>query len=201
MPSKDSPARRRIMETASSLFYAEGIHAVGIDRIIADATVAKATFYHHFPSKDELVRAYIEERSRQQRALFASLSEEDPRERLLALFTVIADWCALPGFRGCLFINAAAEYPDSAHPVRQAIVDHRAWFRGALQELVESGGYREADRVASALVVLRDGLAVGAYLDDGDDLREVVREAVLRALGEPSGNGTRSSDGISAGVR
>ncbi|MEV0587824.1 TetR/AcrR family transcriptional regulator [Nonomuraea sp. NPDC050310] len=184
MARQESPARHRIMATASALFYAEGIHAVGIDRIIAEAGVAKATFYHHFPSKDELVRAYIEDQGRLQRAAIAGVPGDGPRERLLALYDALGEWSRQPGFRGCMFINAAAEYPDPAHPVRQAVAAQRAWFRSTVRDLVAAAGHPEAERIASILVLLRDGLAVGADLDDPEVLKGVVREAVLRALGE-----------------
>src|SRR5947207_4781212 len=81
------PARARVLETAARLFYAEGVHAVGIDRIIAEAGVAKATFYHHFPSKDDLVRAYVVEQSSWQRTAAASLPAAAPRQTLEAIFT------------------------------------------------------------------------------------------------------------------
>src|SRR4051794_1140020 len=101
------------MTVASALFYAEGIHAVGIDRIIAEAGVAKATFYHHFVSKDELVRAYlVEEYQRQRDALEAvHRAAADPRAALLGIFELLVDNAANPRFRGCPFTNAAAEYP------------------------------------------------------------------------------------------
>src|SRR4051812_29759986 len=121
-----SPARRRVLDTASALFYTRGIHSVGVDRVIAEAGVAKATFYHHFPSKDDLVRAYLLEQDAAIRQA-AALTDVPPEERVMAVFAAIGEISCGPGFRGCAFINAAAEYPDPDHPVRQVVTEHRRW--------------------------------------------------------------------------
>jgi AcrR family transcriptional regulator len=179
--SAASPARTRVLETATRLFYAEGVHAVGIDRIIAEAGVAKATFYHHFPAKDELVRAYVEEQSQIQRATAARLPEASPRDMVLAIFDSIGELGRDPGYRGCPFVNAAAEYPDPDHPVRQAIADHRAWFRELLRNLLAADGRPDAEQTADLLVALKDGLLVGADLDDPAH-QSLIRDAVTRLL-------------------
>jgi AcrR family transcriptional regulator len=176
-----SAARARLLETATRLFYAEGVHAVGIDRIIAEAGVAKATFYHHFPTKDQLVRAYLEQQSHLQRAIAASLPETTPRERLLAIFDNVGDLGRDPGYRGCPFVNAAAEYPDPTHPVREAIAEHRRWFRSLLRDLLAADGHPDPGRTADILVALKDGLLVGADLDD-PAARTLIRDAVTRLL-------------------
>lgn len=177
----DRPARGRLLEAATRLFYAEGVHAVGVDRIIAEASVAKATFYHHFPGKDDLVCAYVEEQSQIQRARAAQLPRASSRETVLAIFEIVEEMGREPDYRGCPFVNAAAEYPDSAHPVRRAIADHRRWFRGVLRDILVADGHPEAERTADILVALKDGLLVGAYLDE-PSVRAVTREAVSRLM-------------------
>jgi AcrR family transcriptional regulator len=179
---RDSPARRRVLDTATALFYAEGVHAVGIDRIIGEAGVAKATFYHHFPAKEELVRAYVQEQSHRRRAAVGQFPPRPPRDTLLAIFDFIGELADRPGYRGCPFINAAAEYPDPANPVRQAIDDHRRWTRDLVRELLVADGHRDADRTADILVVIGDGLLVGSDLDDPTELRVLIRDAVTRVL-------------------
>jgi AcrR family transcriptional regulator len=180
-----SPARDRVLETATRLFYAEGVHAVGIDRIIAEAGVAKATFYHHFPAKDELVRAYLVQQSQLQRATAASLGKATPREMLLAIFDNVGELGRDPGYRGCPFVNAAAEYPDPSHPVRQAISEHRRWFRTLLRDLLAEDGHPDPERTADLLVALKDGLLVAADLDD-PTRQSVIRDAVIRLLDGPA---------------
>jgi AcrR family transcriptional regulator len=185
--SRESPARRRILDTATGLFYADCVRAVGIDRIIAEAGVAKATFYHHFPTKDALVRAYLSEQHRQQQqsaeAIRAGLAL--PREVLLRIFDYMVEIGVGPGYRGCPFINAAAEYPDPTHPVRVAIADQRRWIRGLLRDLLAEAGHPDPERAAAILMLIRDGLVVGFDLDDPHALREPIRDAVSRVLDAP----------------
>ncbi|MEV0996589.1 TetR/AcrR family transcriptional regulator [Nonomuraea sp. NPDC050202] len=177
-----SPARTRVLESAARLFYGEGVHTVGIDRIIAEAGVAKATFYHHFPSKDDLVRAYIVEQGAAQRGMAESMREGSPRERLLAIFTFMCEFGAGPAYRGCAFVNTAAEYPDPAHPVRQAIAEHRRWTRDLYRDLLAADGHPDPERTADVLLLVRDGLVVGFDLDDPATVRAAVETALARVL-------------------
>ncbi|MGI5208440.1 TetR/AcrR family transcriptional regulator [Spirillospora sp. CA-108201] len=181
-----SAAWSRVFETATRLFYAEGVHAVGIDRIIAEAGVAKATFYHHFPSKDELVRVYIVEQSLRQRGIADMPESATPREALLAAFERMCTFGSDPSYRGCPFINAAAEYPDPAHPVRRAIDEYREWCRGLFRDLLAADGHPDPDGTAHTLMLLRDGLAVGFDLDDPATVRTAVHEAVTSVLDAPA---------------
>ncbi|MFW6695120.1 TetR/AcrR family transcriptional regulator [Streptomyces sp. MAR4 CNX-425] len=177
-----SPARGRVLDAATRLFYAEGVHAVGIDRIIAEAGVAKATFYHHFRTKDDLVAAYVTDQCRRQRQAAAALPAGPPRATLLAVYDLVGAAGAGPGYRGCPFINAAAEYPDPDHPVRVAVADFRRWFRGMVRDLLAADGHPDAERTADLLLVLRDGLVVGSDLGDAAELGRLTREAVERVL-------------------
>lgn len=180
---REGSARGRILDTATRLFYAEGVHAVGIDRIIAEAGVAKATFYHHFPAKDELVRAYLAaEYQRQRDAVEALRASVGPRAALVRIFDYLGDTGASAAFRGCPFTNAAAEYPDPAHPVRQTIADFRRWTRGLFRDLLAAAGDPEAERTATILMMIRDGIVVGSDLDDTEGLRPAIREALDRVL-------------------
>ncbi len=178
---QESPAKRRVLDAASSLFYAEGIHAVGVDRVIAEAAVAKATFYHHFPSKDDLVCAYLEEQHLRTRRMTVP-DGETAEDRILSVFDALGEATCGPGFRGCAFINAAAEYPDPRHPVRQVAAAHRAWFVGVLRDLLVKAGHPDPDRTATMLAMLRDGLVIAGALDDAPRVRALVREAVTRVL-------------------
>jgi AcrR family transcriptional regulator len=177
-----SPARRRLLDTATRLFYEGGIHAVGIDRIIAEAGVAKATFYNHFRSKDELVVAYVQEQDRLGRAAVAALPKQPPREMIEAILGRISEAAIAGGFRGCPFLNAAAEYPDPASPVRQAVDARRAWYHDSLRDLLAAAGDPAPSVTASLLVALSDGLLESAYLDDPEKIPALVREAVARLL-------------------
>ncbi|MEU9868951.1 MULTISPECIES: TetR/AcrR family transcriptional regulator [Actinomadura] len=181
-----SAAWSRVFDTATRLFYAEGVHAVGVDRIIAEAGVAKATFYHHFPSKDDLVRAYVTEQSLRQRGIADVPASATPREALLTAFERMCTFGSEPSYRGCPFINVAAEYPDPAHPVRRAVDEHREWCRGLFRDLLAADGHPDPERTAHTLMLLRDGLAVGFDLDDPATVRTAVHEAVTRILDAPT---------------
>lgn len=179
-----SPARRRILDTAHRLFYAEGIHTVGIDRIIAEAGVAKATFYHHFPAKDDLVCDYLTEQSEFQRNVAAQrrASGASPQEILYGIFDFLAELGCNPDFHGCAFLNAAAQYSDPDHPVRLVVADHRRWFRGLLYDLLVESGHATPDLTADLLHNFRDGLVIASHLDDPATVRSQTHAMLTRLL-------------------
>lgn len=180
-----SPARQRLLDTATRLFYTEGIHAVGIDRIIAEAGVAKATFYNHFPSKDDLVLAYIEDQDRIGREAVAALPVRPPREMIAAIMDRIGAAVMVGDWRGCPFLNAAAEYPDPRSAVRRAIDRRRAWYHDTLRKLLAADGDPAPSDTASLLVALSDGLLESAYLDDPRPVAGLIRKALARMLLRP----------------
>lgn len=144
--------------------------------------MAKATFYNHFPSKDDLVVAYIEEQDRLGRAAVAALPKQSPREAIAAIMGRIGEAVTAGGWRGCPFLNAAAEYPDPASPVRRAIDARRGWYHETLRSLLAADGDPSPAVTASLLVALSDGLLESAYLDDPEAVPGLVREAVARLL-------------------
>ncbi|WP_143340416.1 TetR/AcrR family transcriptional regulator [Demequina sp. NBRC 110057] len=160
----DGP-RERLLATASALFYEEGIHAVGIDRIVNEAGVPRATLYRHFAGKEGLVLAYLRGEDAAIRGQAAAAAAAAPERQLgLAIAAIAAD-IAQRHTRGCPFINAAAEYPDADSEVRGLIDAHRAWFRQTLAAAAEAAGVEDPDAAAAQLVMLRDAALVGGYLD------------------------------------
>ncbi|MFE3774608.1 MULTISPECIES: TetR/AcrR family transcriptional regulator [unclassified Streptomyces] len=175
--------RERLLDTAGRLFYAQGIQAVGVEQLVTEAGVTRATFYRHFASKDGLVVAYLEARGAGvEDTVAAILAAHRGRDALLALMDMIGDTLCRPGFRGCGFLNAAAEYPDPAHPVRVRIAEHRRWFHGVLRTVVGDAGHPDPERAARTLVLLRDGAMVGGSLDDPRAIRATLREAAENLL-------------------
>ncbi|MGV9341194.1 TetR/AcrR family transcriptional regulator [Streptomyces sp. NPDC003688] len=166
--SRPSEARSRLLKTAGRLFYTEGIHSVGVDRIVAEAQVTRATFYRHFPSKESLVVAYLEDADRALRgqadaAIAAGLPAADT---VRALGSSIAQGIRSPGFRGCAFLNAVAEYPDPEHPVHLAVLAHRQWFLDTVTELLAQIREQPAEPAARHFVMMRDGaMAAGCLFD------------------------------------
>lgn len=178
--TRPSEARSRLLNTALRIFYAEGIHAVGIDRIVEEARVTRATLYRHFLGKEELVVAYLNEVDAAMRAQAeeAATRGHSPADTLRALSQAIAGGIRSPEFRGCAFLNAAAEYPDPDHPVHQAVLAHREWFQSTVTELFAQIRDTSAEPAALHFVMLRDGAMAAGCLSDA----EVVCETFLRGV-------------------
>jgi AcrR family transcriptional regulator len=185
--------RDRLLDTASRLFYSEGIHSVGVDRLVRDADVTLATFYRHFPTKEMLVEAYLRATDQRLRGnVENALKDRDPRQALEALLDLIGQRTNAPGFRGCQFINAAAEYPDTGHPVHVAVSDHRAWFRTVATDIARQIGHPDPGEASEFLVLLHDGALVAAELDDPKAVRAAVKKAALQLLVPHATTSTRS---------
>ncbi|HET7280388.1 MAG TPA: TetR/AcrR family transcriptional regulator [Dermatophilaceae bacterium] len=178
-----SAARERILEAAFTLFYARGIRAVGVDLIIAESGVAKATFYKHFPAKDDLVVAYLDKVDgvwTEQLRQAAAAAGPDPADQLVGMFDALRTACRREGYRGCAFINAAAE-SQAGTPVHDRTVAHKAavlsWVRG----LAQQAGARDPQALARSLTLLLDGGLASGSLDASPDAPEAAK-ASARAL-------------------
>ncbi|RYP86694.1 TetR/AcrR family transcriptional regulator [Nocardioides guangzhouensis] len=183
---RPSEARERLLRTAADLFYNEGIHAVGVDRVLAEAGVTRATMYRHFPGKEALVAAYLGLEDATIRGYFAAAEEQSggaPRDLVEAVVEGIAEDARRYHTRGCPFINAAAEYPDAGSEVRAIVRRHRDWFRATLADVLTAAGLPEPGAKADALVLLRDATLVGVYLDDGAEVVESFRRTARRVVG------------------
>jgi AcrR family transcriptional regulator len=173
-------ARERLLTAADELFYEEGVHTVGIDRVIERAGVAKATLYSAFGSKDELIRAYLQARyaARRDRITRKLAHYDTPRDRLLGIFDVLGESIAESGFRGCAFVNASAETrPGSA--IEEVSDESRAWTRSLLVELGQAAGVADPDRLARQLVLLYDGATVSARMDRDPGAAAAARAAAV----------------------
>ncbi len=181
--ARPSAARERILDTAFTLFYARGIRAVGVDLIIAESGVAKATFYKHFPSKDHLVVAYLDKVdgiwSSQLREA-AEAAGPDPAGQLVGMFDALSTACRREGYRGCAFINAAAESQPGT-PVHDRTVAHKTAVLAWVRTLAEQAGARDPGSLARSLTLLLDGGLASGSLDADPEAPEVAR-ASARAL-------------------
>jgi AcrR family transcriptional regulator len=179
--------RDRLLAAASELFYERGVHTVGIDTIIERAGVAKASLYNSFGSKDGLVRAYLEARHEARRARLTAEIErrDDPRQRLLAVFDVLATTVAEPTFRGCAFANAVAESElDSA--AADVTRNVRRWLLDTMIELTTALGVDDPAGLARQLTLLYDGALAQSRLDPTPGAAKAAKaaanELVDRAL-------------------
>lgn len=176
----DEEARTRLLDAAETLFYADGIQAVGMDRIRAESGVPLKRLYRVFPAKESLVTAYLERRDRR---WIASLREAvaEARDRPVeAVFDWLAQWFSEPDFRGCAFLNAYGELGAGPEGVLDVIRRHKAELRALLGELAGPG--REA--LADQLLILVEGATVVAALDPGPEPAHRAREAASVLVGE-----------------
>jgi AcrR family transcriptional regulator len=182
--SQVGSARDRLLAAADELFYSEGVHVVGIDRIVERAGVAKASLYSTFGSKDELVRAYLEEHfhDRQTRVARILAAHETPREGIVGVFAELDGALAGSAFRGCRFIMATAEARpgDASEAVAE---EYRAWLRSVFTNLAEAAGARDSKGLGRQLALLYDGTAVAARMDqDRRGAASAMRSAVTALL-------------------
>lgn len=179
-----SAARERVLTTAYDLFSRRGVRAVGIDVIIAEAGVAKMTLYRHFPSKDDLVLAFLDRREQlwTKGWLEATVARRAvaPRERLLAIFDVFDEWFHRDDFEGCSFINVLLETFEPDHRVREASVGHLAHIRDFLRGLAKDAGAARPDDLARKWHILMKGSIVAA--GEGDRLAALRARAVGQLL-------------------
>ncbi len=185
-----SEARQRILETADRLFYQDGIRSVGIDRIIAEAAVAKMSLYKHFASKDELILATLKYREEKVLAFFGLAMERHGKRtktKLRAFFAALKDWFESPGFRGCAFQNAAVELADPQHPGSDFVKGHKRRFQEFLSGLIEESLGKGAAKVAPAVGLLVEGAIVTAVIQGSPDAVDVARDAALKMVAEAKG--------------
>jgi AcrR family transcriptional regulator len=180
---RDGVARNRILDAASQLIYSSGIRGTSADRIIEAAGITKVTFYRHFPTKTDLVVAYLERQADLERGAYeAAADEADPLRALENLAEFIGTVTCLPGFRGCAFINAAAETPDPHDPVRAVVDAHRRWTHDLFARIAAEAGVTDPETTARRLVMLRDGAMIGGYLGEPDEISETLHGAYLAAI-------------------
>jgi AcrR family transcriptional regulator len=185
-PARRSEARERLLATATELFYSEGIKGVGVDRIVSAGNVTLATFYRHFPGKQDLVVAYLQ-------SIHDSLAERaastadglEARDLITAIGAEVLAEIGHEGFRGCAFINAASEFEDPDHPVRQVVAEHRRWYLERLRGAFADAGHKRPGNAARHFVMLRDGAVTAGYLDSPMAAQRTFKrgvEGLIRAI-------------------
>jgi AcrR family transcriptional regulator len=183
-PRRDEPsARSRLIETATELFYQEGIRAIGIDTVVARSGVSKSSLYRTFASKDELIAAFAEEENRQFWQWWDGIVQRnagEPHQQIAALLEGIGEQIASPRFRGCPFINLATEFPDRQHPGTAVACTNKREMRRRLRALARALGARDPHRLGDQLALLIDG-AYGHAVTLGPDglRRELIDTAAV----------------------
>ena len=181
-----TPAAKRILATASGLFYEQGINAIGVEAVAEAAGVTKKTLYDRFGSKDQLIVAYLRDRDQQYREWLGSYLERHattPREKLLRTFDALAEWMRHNHPRGCAFVNAHAELAVTDHPARTVIAEHKRWVSDYLASLARDADLPEPERIADELAILLEGVTVAQSLHVVPQAAERAKRLATRALG------------------
>ncbi len=179
-------AKKKILETATELFYLEGIRLVGVDRLISASQVTKATFYKHYRAKENLVVAYVSGQHGHVKEFIEGLVREsaDPRAAMEAIVAHDVAELRRPGFRGCHFLNAASEYPDTEHVIRQLISDHRDWYSTTIESLLGALGHPLPGSGADEFLLAHDGAMSGGYAGDPIAAAGALQRAASRILAD-----------------
>jgi AcrR family transcriptional regulator len=178
-------ARERLLAASDELFYNEGIHTVGIDRVIEKADVAKGSLYYNFGGgKDELIEAYLFNRHQiWMQTVQAGIDEvDDPQAKILAVFDVLGQLFAKPDYRGCAFMNATAEAKEGS-PEDLAAAKFRAWVHGLFIDLARAAGAEDAQELADQLVILYDGATTTSQMDKTAKPASTARRMAALVLG------------------
>lgn len=184
--------RERILDTASSLFYQRGVRAVGVDLVVAEAAVAKTSLYRYFPTKDDLIVAFLEREDVDFWGLWdavAAQHAEDPAGELQAHMQWIGERLGRSNYRGCPQINVAAEFAEQDHPARLVARQHMVTLRSRLHGIAQRLGVPRPEALAAQLAVLINGAFVSSGLLSGEEATPVLQAAVQALLaGARAGN-------------
>lgn len=185
---KRAQKREHLIEVATELFNRLGYHAAGIDRVIAQAGIAKTTLYRHFGSKEGLIVAVLRRTDEQYREAMRRAVEDsarEPRQRLLATFDFLEDWFRDESFYGCPFMGAAGEYSDRRSPVFQEAVMHKRLVIAYFEELARSAGLHDPRGIAEQINLLHEGATAVAHIFGDAAAAHKAKAAAARLIGEP----------------
>ena len=188
IPETPKTGRGRLVHAAIELFYTNGFQAVGVDQVLSAAGVTKTTFYKHFESKDDLLIAAIRQRDEWELEAWTNAVQlqagDDPKAQLLCFFDVLDIWFNSPDFRGCQFINAAAEFPNPHDPVHQVAAEHKRKNRDFFRDLGRHAGMRDPENFADRYTALVEGTLILRQVHGRDDAALVIKPAVVSLIEE-----------------
>lgn len=174
--------QEKILQAAAELFYSQGIRATGVDAIVKAANTTKMSLYKYFPSKDDLVIAFLRKRDEDFRVWFVAQvngKADTPHAKLLAVFDVIGEWMDIPEFRGCAFINAAAEFPLEGNPVHRVSAEFYQHFQDYLADLAAQCGCGSPENLARQLSLLVEGAIVSEQMKRHSGAAEQAKQAAM----------------------
>ena len=163
---KEVAPKDKVFQTAARLFYRHGYRAIGVDTLAAESGIGKMTLYRHYPSKDDLIVAYLKDSNELFWRNFEVITKDalTPREKLLAFFESLQDYVSTAACYGCPFLNVATEYPETDYPGNQIALVHKQSVRARFRELAKDAGARDPDVLADQLFLLMDGAYMAARM-------------------------------------
>jgi AcrR family transcriptional regulator len=186
-----SATRNRLIDAAGDLFYTSGIQAVGLDRILNAVGITKTAFYKHFECKDDLVLAVLEHRDRREIAeaiaYMRQRGGDDPRAQILAFFDLLAEWFQQPDFRGCLFMNAATEFPSRTDPIHRAAEVHAQHIASEMLLRAQAAGLPDPEAVTKQLMLLVSGAISARHAAGVVDAARTARQTAEVLISAPAG--------------
>lgn len=169
-----------LIDKALEVFYREGFHATGMDRLVAVTGISKTSMYKHFKTKEDLILATLERRHKYLKALIIDRTEEladTPAKRLIAAFDSLKEWIAGGRFQSCMFIKASSEYQAPAHPIHKISADHKRMLQDYFVAQAKAANARDAERLGRQLMLLQEGAIVTAHLQGGYDAADDAKAA------------------------
>ena len=162
----ETSAKDKLFQTAARLFYEYGYRASGVDTIASDSGIGKMTLYRHYPSKDDLIVAYLRDSNEIFWNSFEQITQDasTPREKLLAFFRALQDYVVTPACYGCPFLNVAAEYPETEYAGHQVALEHKQAVRTRFVQLAKEADARQPQALADGLFLLMDGAYMAARM-------------------------------------
>ena len=177
--------RDELVHKALEIFYRDGFHATGMDKLSEETGISKTSMYKHFRTKEELILGVLRLRDERFRNwLFRRMEElaESPRQQMLAMFDALGEWFQRPEFRGCMFIKASAEFQDAGHPIHAQAAEHKRLLLNHVRGIAEQAGISEPRILAQQLLLLKDGAIVTAQLKYADDPADDAKTAAIQLL-------------------
>lgn len=174
-----------LVEKALEVFYREGFHATGMDRLVAETRISKTSMYKHFRTKEDLILATLKLRDQRFRESFVRTTEQlasDPEGQILATFDALEAWFQDPKFKSCMFIKASSEYQDPSHPIHKESADHKRLLHEYLEKLAKEAGLKAPRAVAAQLQLLQEGAIVLAHLHGGSESAKDAKTAARTIL-------------------
>lgn len=182
----ETSAKDKLFQTAARLFYQHGYRAIGVDTLASESGIGKMTLYRHYPSKDDLIVAYLRDSDEVFWNNFAQITQDapTPREKLLAFFEALQAYVVTPACYGCPFLNIATEYPETDYAGHQVALEHKKMVRSRFVQLAAAAGARQPEALANALFLLMDGAYMAARMfgsspnNPGANVAEAARQLI-----------------------